>query len=127
MRIADGSSSPPMTSKRDASRSHVLKRPARPKSLELARAPRTRPASELADIVHALSGFTAEELAHVPVVEPGSRLTSCATYLDLGALRGGSFSAPIEAYAGTEARYVAQADVAPALWERLLSSSKSRR
>ncbi len=84
------------------------------------REPRTRRASELKDIVRALPHFTEDELQQIPVVRAGSRLKSGATYLDLRAPRGREFSAPVEAYVGRDACYVAKSDVAPPLWDRLL-------
>lgn len=81
--------------------------------------PRTRPASEVKDIAAALPDFTSDELRQIPVVRPGARLKPGATYVDLRAVQRGTFAAPVEAYAGQDAWYVAKMDVAPPLWERL--------
>jgi hypothetical protein len=81
--------------------------------------PRTRPASELKDVVRALSSFSSDELRQIPVVVPGSRLRPEATYLDLKQPGRGPFSAPDESYAGKDSWYVLKADVAPPLWNRL--------
>jgi hypothetical protein len=81
--------------------------------------PRTRPASELKDLVRALPSFSSDELRQIPVVVPGSRLRPEATYLDLRQPSRGAFSAPDESYAGKDAWYVAKTDVAPPLWNRL--------
>lgn len=85
--------------------------------------PRTRPASELKELVRALAGFSSDELRQIPVVVPGSRLKPEATYLDLRAPDRGEFSAPDESYAGKDAWFVAKADVAPPLWNRLRNAA----
>jgi hypothetical protein len=85
--------------------------------------PRTRPASELKELVRALTGFNNDELRQIPVVVPGSRLKPEATYLNLREPARGSFSAPDESYAGKDAWYVAKADVAPLLWNRLQNAT----
>jgi hypothetical protein len=72
-----------------------------------------------------LPSFTDDELRQIPVVQAGSRLMPGATYLDLRALRGREFSAPVEAYAGLDGWYVAKVDVAPALWNRLLDGPRT--
>lgn len=82
--------------------------------------PKTRPASELKDVVRALPGFTSDELRQIPVIEPGSRLKPQAVYVDLRQVGRGAFAAPDQSYAGKDAWYVAKADVAPPLWNRLL-------
>jgi hypothetical protein len=81
--------------------------------------PRTRPASELKDLVRALVGFSSDELRQIRVVVPGSRLKPQATYLDLREPGRGAFAAPDESYAGKDAWYVPKAEVAPPLWNRL--------
>jgi hypothetical protein len=81
--------------------------------------PRTRPASELKDVVRALVGFSSDELRQIPVVVPGSRLRPHSTYLDLRQPARGAFSASDESYAGQDACYVPKAEVAPPLWNRL--------
>jgi hypothetical protein len=81
--------------------------------------PRTRPASELKDLVRALVGFNSDELRQIRVVVPGARLKPEATYLDLRDVARGPFSAPDESYAGKDAWFVPKADVAPPLWNRL--------
>jgi hypothetical protein len=81
--------------------------------------PRTRPASELKDVVRALVGFTSDDLRQIPVVIPGARLRPEATYLDLRDPGRGPFSAPDESYAGKDSWFVPKAEVAPPLWNRL--------
>jgi hypothetical protein len=82
--------------------------------------PKTRPASELKDLVRVLHGFTSDELRQIRVVASGSRLTPGATYLDVRAPSRGAFVAPDESYAGKDAWFVAKTDVAPPVWNRLL-------
>jgi hypothetical protein len=45
--------------------------------------PRTRPASEIKELVSFLSSFTMDELRQVPVVAPGAQLEQGATYVEL--------------------------------------------
>lgn len=82
--------------------------------------PATRPASEIKTLVRALDDFTQDELAEVPVVEPGSRLRPRAIYVDLGDERRRPFKASDEAVAADDAFYVAKASVARPLWNRLM-------
>jgi hypothetical protein len=82
--------------------------------------PKTRPASELKDLVRVLRDFTSDELRQIRVVVPGSRLAPGATYLDVRAPSGGPFVAPEESHAGKDSWFVPKADVTPPLWNRLL-------
>lgn len=82
--------------------------------------PKTRPASELKDVVRVLHGFTSDELRQIRVVVPGSRLAPGATYLDLREPSRGAFVAPEESYAGKDAWFVPKTEVIPPLWNRLL-------
>jgi hypothetical protein len=85
--------------------------------------PRTRPASELKELVRALPDFSSDELRQIPVVVPGSRLKPRAKYLDLREPGRGEFSAPDESYAGKDAWFVPKTGVAPPLWNRLLGTT----
>jgi hypothetical protein len=91
-----------------------------------AQEPRTRPASELKEVVRALSGFTSDELRQIRVVVPGSRLAPGATYLDLRRFDRAPFAAADESYAGKDAWYVAKIDTPPPLWKRLQGPSALR-
>jgi hypothetical protein len=82
--------------------------------------PATRRASAVAGLAASLPGLDEEDYEELPIVCAGERLIPGATYLDLRAVRSGPFPAPVEAYTGEDAWYVAEADVEPALWRRLL-------
>jgi hypothetical protein len=86
--------------------------------------PKMRPASELKRMIRALHGFTMDELEHVPVVEPGSRLKPGAVYLDLGGSQRRPFMAADESYAGEDSLCVAKSAVAYPLWNRLLGAAE---
>jgi hypothetical protein len=88
-----------------------------------AQEPRTRPASELKEVVRAISGFSNDELRQIRVVVPGSRLAPGATYLDLRRFDRQPFAAADESYAGKDTWYVAKTDTPPPLWKRLQSSA----
>jgi hypothetical protein len=91
-----------------------------------ARQPATRLASEDKHIVRMLHDFTMAELAEIPVIEAGERLTIGATYLDLAdptrreLLADGAFIAAEGNF------YVPKADVPYMLWNRLLRVSSER-
>lgn len=82
--------------------------------------PITRSAAEVEGVAGTLGHLSSDELQSLPVVCAGERLIPGAVYLDLRALRAGTFSAPVEAYTGEHAWYVARADVEPRIWNRLL-------
>lgn len=92
----------------------------RTRSTAEATEPKTRPASELKDLVRVLRGVTSDELRQIRVVAPGSRLAPGATYLDLRAPSQGPFVAPDESHAGKDAWFGPKTDVTPPLWNRLL-------
>jgi hypothetical protein len=83
------------------------------------RQPKQRLASEHKRLVRALSDFTVDELEKLPVIEPGSRLKAGATYVDLLDPERKELRAKDGDVAGSRAFYVAKADVARALWNRL--------
>ncbi len=75
--------------------------------------------------VHAmLSTFTSDELARLPIMQPGARLEQGGTYLNLNDLASG----PFKAMGGHEAtradRLVAKRDADYELWNRLVGDDR---
>jgi hypothetical protein len=81
--------------------------------------PRTRPASELKRLTRALDGFTMDELAQIPVIEPGSRLAVGSVYIDLQDRERREFQVHGETVASAETAYVPKSEVPYPLWNRL--------
>jgi hypothetical protein len=64
--------------------------------------------------------LTQDELAHLPVVRPGTPLEPSGVYLDLNHLERGPFKALAGQEAGSGDRYVARRDVDHEIWNRLV-------
>ncbi|HEY8448461.1 MAG TPA: hypothetical protein VIL01_15275 [Thermomicrobiales bacterium] len=60
------------------------------------------------------------EIDDLPILEPGATLEAGGVYLDLSAPERGPFKALEGQQAGSGNRYVAQRDVDPEIWRRLV-------
>ena len=65
-----------------------------------------------------------DELAHLPVLKPGTHLEQGGVYLDLNHLDRGPFTALAGQEAGSGDRYVARRDVEHDLWNRLVEQDR---
>lgn len=61
-----------------------------------------------------------DEIGHLPIVRPGTMLEAGGVYFDLSAPERGPFKALAGQQAGTGNRYVAQRDLDPDIWRRLV-------
>lgn len=61
-----------------------------------------------------------DELAHMPYLDPGARLEQGQPYLDLNQVSGGPFTPSRSQTVGEGDRIVAQRDVDPELWRKLV-------
>ncbi len=66
------------------------------------------------------SPLTQDELAHLPIVRPGTPLETSGVYLDLNHLARGPFKALAGQEAGSGDRYVARRDIDHEIWNRLV-------
>lgn len=64
--------------------------------------------------------LTQDELAHLPILRPGATLEAGGVYFDLNAPERGPFKALAGQQAGSGNRYVAQRDLDPDLWRRIV-------
>lgn len=67
-----------------------------------------------------LPPLTADELAHLPIVKPGTQLEPSGVYFDLNHPQRGPFKALAGQESGSGDRYVARRDVDFELWTRLV-------
>jgi hypothetical protein len=67
-----------------------------------------------------VSPLTGDELAHLPIVKPGTQLEPSGVYVDLNNPERGPFKALAGQEAGSGDRYVARRDVDFELWTRLV-------
>jgi hypothetical protein len=61
-----------------------------------------------------------DEIGHLPIIRPGTMLEAGGVYFDLSAPERGPFKALAGQQAGTGNRYVAQRDLDPDIWRRLV-------
>jgi hypothetical protein len=71
-----------------------------------------------------LPQLTQDELAHLPVLRPGTQLEQGGVYVDLNHLGRGPFKALGGQQAGSGDRYVAKRDVDHELWNRLVEQDR---
>lgn len=64
--------------------------------------------------------LTQDELAHLPILRPGTTLEAGGVYFDLNAPERGPFKALAGQQAGSGNRYIAQRDLDPDLWRRIV-------
>lgn len=64
--------------------------------------------------------LTQDELAHLPILRPGTILEAGGVYFDLNAPERGPFKALAGQQAGSGNRYVAQRDLDPDIWRRIV-------
>jgi hypothetical protein len=64
--------------------------------------------------------LTQDELAHLPILRPGTTLEAGGVYFDLNAPERGPFKALVGQQAGSGNRYVAQRDLDPDIWRRIV-------
>jgi hypothetical protein len=74
-----------------------------------------------------LQGFSAAALKLLRILPEGSRLEQGATYIDLGNLAVGEFTATGEMHAGRNNWLVAKKEVPYELWNRLRGEERSER
>lgn len=79
----------------------------------------TTPASQDKVLHERLPDLTNDELARIPVIEPGVALEQGGVYLDLNDRQTGPFKALASQTADRRHRYVAKKDVAYELWNQL--------
>ena len=66
------------------------------------------------------AGLNDDELAHMPYLDPGTLLEQGGSYLDLNQLNGGPFTPSGSQTVGEGDRIIAQRDVDPELWGKLV-------
>jgi hypothetical protein len=71
-----------------------------------------------------LPQLTQDELAHLPVLRPGTQLEQSGVYVDLNHPERGPFKALDGQQAGSGDRYVAKRDVDHELWNRLVEQDR---
>lgn len=82
------------------------------------------PAAEDKVLHNRFPELTSDELARLPVLEPGTRLEQGGTYVDLNRLDGGPFKALGSHEAKKGDRYVAKRDADYELWNRLVGEDR---
>lgn len=84
----------------------------------------SRPAVDDKRLHERLPDLNSDELARLPVLEPGARLEQGGTYLDLNNLGRGPFKALGGQEASATNRYVAKRDLDYELWNRLAGQER---
>ncbi len=85
-----------------------------------------RAASDIKQLHSMLTTFTPEELRQILVLEPGSRLETRATYINLADPRLQIIQALGNEEAGEEDWFVAKKDVPYQLWNRMVDEGSQR-